>query len=44
MNAMNQFDNRMKKNNGPFGAAGDSSSDDEPKGARRPLSEVDIEK
>ena len=44
-NAMDQFDNRMKRKNGPFGAgADDSSSDDEPKGPRRPLSEVEIEK
>ena len=45
INAMDQFDNRMKRKNGPFGAGDDdSSSDDEPRGQRRPLSEVEIEK
>ena len=42
--AMDQFEKRMKKNQ-PLGAANDdSSSEDEPSGPRRPISEVEIEK
>ena len=41
MNAMDQFDNRMKTG---FGGGGDSSSEEENSGPRRPATQLEVEK
>lgn len=44
MNAMNQFDNKMRNANKLLGNGDDSSSEEENTGPRRPLTQVEIEK
>ena len=44
MNAMDQFDNKMRNANRLIGNGDDSSSEEENTGPRRPATQLDVEK